>query len=283
MSTQRAVEMPSEASDTCSLSCSQLTEIGLKRLVDIEKAMSVLLYMSEETTPGIPHIKKINAKSLSNVPADIWTQLLAPSLHSVLELKLGETAVDFEAVVQQGLQEERTCDLMVLDLSWNEAVEDDSVCKVLERSPRLEMLKLRACETIGARVVHSAAMHCPNLYKINVARCNHVSDAAIVALAQNCPRLRDVNVAWSDCDDSGASSLLKMCRELTHLSVSGCKTVSKEGIENGVVNHPTLRWVDASWVNAISESVAQAFVAQRKLASPTVSLEVVDYYNEAAR
>ena len=106
MSTQRAVEMPSEASDT--RSCSQLTEIGLKRLVDIEKAMSVLLYMSEETTPGIPHIKKINAKSLSNVPADIWTQLLAPSLHSVLELKLGETAVDFEAVVQQGLQEERT-------------------------------------------------------------------------------------------------------------------------------------------------------------------------------
>ena len=68
---------------------------------------------------------------------------------------------------------------MVLDLSWNEAVEEDSVCKVLERSPRLEMLKLRACETIGARVVTPAAMHCPTFTRLTWPGATTLSDAAI--------------------------------------------------------------------------------------------------------
>lgn len=265
--------------------CSQLTELGLKRLVDIDKALNVLLYASEDTDPGIPHIQKVNAKSLSNVPADTWTQLLAPSLLTVLELKLGETAVDFAAIVEQGLagDSEGVCNLKVLDLSWNDEVDEDSVCQVVERSPQLETLKLRACETLGTRAVIAAALSCLNLKKINVARCNHVSDAAVVALAQHCSRLRDVNVAWSDCGVAGAAALLGMCRELTHLSISGCKTITQEGIEAAVVSHPALRWVDASWVNAISESAARAFVAQRKASAPNVSLEVVDYYNESAR
>jgi hypothetical protein len=175
--------------------------------------------------------------------------------------------------------------LEALDLSWQESLEADVLCSVLRCSPSLATLKLRACETIGNEVMLVAASSCPLLMKVNVARCDSVTNRAIVALAECCPLLKDTNVSWSLCEDSGVVAMLEGCLSLTLLSISGCKMITSRGIGEHVVRHTSLMWLDASWVNSISEQVARSLVAERNdnvqagstLAPP---LEVLDYYGE---
>ena len=135
-----------------------------------------------------------------------------------------------------------------------------------------------------------AASCCPLLIKVNVARCNSVTNGTIVELAKSCLNLKDVNIAWSLCEDEGIVALLEYCHSLTHLSISGCKMITATGIRSHVVMHMSLQWLDASWVNAISENEARSFVADRKNKSlssssssslSTVELEVLDYYGES--
>ena len=66
--------------------------------------------------------------------------------------------------------------------------------------------------------------------------------------------------------------------------------ITATGIRSHVVMHMSLQWLDASWVNAISENEARSFVADRKNKSlssssssslSTVELEVLDYYGES--
>lgn len=269
---------------------SRLKELGIKRLTRIEKALSILL-VPEEYGSNWPHIQKLNAKSLSCVAAETWTQLLGPCLSQAIELKLGETSIDWCAIVEKHetmkgpLNDVDASDLQLqsLDLSWNDEVDEDCVCRVLQRSPRLEVLKLRACETIGAKTLHVAAQSCPGLIKINMSRCNHVSNAAVMALARNCRELKYANLAWSDCTSSGMLSLLNYCQDLKILNVSGCKTITVNDIEDSVVEHASLTFLDCSWVNAMSEGVASTLVSKRKVLKPNLQLEVVDYYNETAR
>ena len=270
--------------------CSRLKELGIKRLVNIEKALSILLVPSEAQSAKWPHIQKLNAKSLPNVPAEIWTKLIGPCLSEMLILKLGETNLDWSAVLEKyemlnGPLVGANADdlpLQVLDLSWNDSVDEDSVCRVLQKSPNLEVLKMRACETIGSRTVNIAAEYCPQLCKINMARCNHVSNIAVLALARSCIKLKYVNLAWSDCGSEGMLSLLQQCQDLVILNVSGCKTIIVNEIEDDVVEHPSLTYLDCSWVNAVSESIAMAWVSRRKSLKPSLKLQVVDYYNEIA-
>ena len=114
--------------------------LGVKRLTRIEKALSILL-VPEEHGSNWPHIQKLNAKSLSSVPAETWTQLIGPCLSQAIELKLGETSIDWCAIVKKHemmkgpLDNVDTSDLQLqsLDLSWNDEVDEDSVCGASSR------------------------------------------------------------------------------------------------------------------------------------------------------
>ena len=269
-------------------------------------------------------IETLNAKGCINIQKICWTNLLSCSIrnHCAKSWRLGECKVSLREIMAAAQQEQeekeeqeeqereemkeqeeeeeeeqkehkQTLSLVALDLSWNEGIDESALCSLLQSSPLLTTLKLRACDSIGSATMLVAASCCPLLIKVNVARCNSVTNGAIVELAKNCLNLKDVNIAWSLCEDEGIVALLEYCFSLTHLSISGCKMITATGIRSHVIMHMSLQWLDASWVNAISENEARSFVADRKnislssssssssSLSSKVELEVLDYYGES--
>ena len=280
--------------------CYRLTDHGMESFLENCAPLSSLGIKRCNLLTQVPFIKhanklssslmNINAKGCININTECWTLILGQTMNIATSWRLGEcttsltdVVASYESSMQGNLS---SCDLsfVALDLSWQEELDQNVLCQIIQQSSSLETLKLRACESIGSNILMIAAQSCLHLKKLNVARCDRISNAAIVSMANNCPKLKDVNVSWSQCNDQGVVLLLENCLELTHLSIQGCKLITVEGISDNVIKHETLQWFDASWVNAISERVAIDICESRRDDERSlVNLEVLDYYGERNR
>ena len=133
------------------------------------------------------------------------------------------------------------------------------------------MLKLRCCTAFGSAHLSTVARACRALRKLTLSRCEAVGDDGLVAVAAHCPMLEKLDVSWADgVTDVGIVAALSMPR-LAILAAQGCKAITAV-VAQAIVDAPSLRLADLSWVNAFStELVEDVLRAHPKLA-------VVDYY-----
>ena len=93
--------------------------------------------------------------------------------------------------------------------------------------------------------------------------------------------LTDLDLSWTEVGDEGVLALFRGCSALKLLAVQGCKALTprcvrglfEEGDTN-LVAAPALQWIDFSWVNTMSVTLAEAVLRARP------ELAVVDYYGD---
>ena len=125
--------------------------------------------------------------------------------------------------------------------------------------------------------VERVARACPELKKLNLARVGAgIDDAGACALARGGARasLTDLDLSWTEVGDDGCHALFRSCSALKLLAVQGCKALTPrcvrglfEEADEREVAAPALQWIDFSWVNTMSVTLAEA-VLRARLATP---------------
>ena len=277
--------------------CYKITDDGLDSLLNgchhhihslgIKRCAFITDLSLRKHSDQFQYLEHINVKGCNEIDGECWTNILGASLHTGKTWKLAEqNGLSLTHIMDQatnvGPPSSFNYEFTTLDFSWHEELEEAVVCTLVSKSPMLETLKFRACETIGNQLITTVANTCHRLTKINVGRCNSINNASIVLLAHACSGLKDCNFSWSLCEDSGIVALLLECPLLTNVSIQGCKSITSEGIHESVITHTYLRWLDCSWCNGISEKMAVQLIEHRKNKSNT-PLEVLDYYGESTK
>lgn len=225
---------------------------------------------------GFPNLRVLDGKALTQVPPPAWVYLLQPCLTRLTSLKIGEASLGSDA---RALLSGSTAPMVAatLDLSWVDGLAgQDALAVACRCGSHLRKLKTR-CVTLdsaGGDFLVTLAEACPNLVKLDLSRCGEVfaSPHGLTALAQGCRRLTDVDLSWSNADDAGLAALLR-CSELKLLALQGCKSLTPASA-HALAGTRSLRWVDLSWVNMLSEALARVMIEANH------QLSVVDYYGE---
>ena len=255
--------------------------------------------------PVWPRLQALDVKGLSLVEPNAWAALLWPYLasavpHGLRVLKMGECALGDAALVacfagpRMDCAAVRTppapCALHTLDLSWCDGLPADALMRLTERAgSSLRALKLRCAALRGANAnegsdIERVARACSELTKLNLARVGAgLDDGGACALASSGARasLTDLDLSWTEVGDEGVLALFRGCSALKLLAVQGCKALTprcvrglfEEGDTN-LVAAPALQWIDFSWVNTMSVTLAEAVLRARP------ELAVVDYYGD---
>jgi hypothetical protein len=196
--------------------------------------------------------------------------------------------------------------LEYIDLSWNEDIESCHICPLLLRCPNIRHAIFRCCSSFDSTVLKVLSKTSQmNLIELNMSRCLNVNNDAIFTLAKYCPNLLFLDISWSFITTESIIDLLNHCKDIQTLILQGCKGLGEDLIDyllidtNMLINemkgipsqtdqshhqHQTniiplynsqdLKFLDLSWVNMISKSLAS------KLTKIRTGLRVLDYYNE---
>ena len=258
--------------------------------------------------PVWPRLETLDVKGLSLVEPNAWASLLRPYLapaaplapRGLRVLKMGECALGDAALaacfagLPTGGAAARAppppCALHTLDLSWCDGLPVDALVRLTERAGNsLCTLKLRCAALRGAdgdeaSDVERVARACPELKKLNLARVGAgIDDAGACALARGGARasLTDLDLSWTEVGDDGCHALFRSCSALKLLAVQGCKALTPrcvrglfEEADEREVAAPALQWIDFSWVNTMSVTLAEAVLRARP------ELAIVDYYGD---
>ena len=98
-------------------------------------------------------------------------------------------------------------------------------------------------------------------------------------MATACPLLRKLDLSWSTISDSGLEVFLKASAVLESLNLEGCKSLTASiSIYLPMCAPRSLRHLDLSWVNAVSDQVVQIILEDFR---HVPDFHIVDYYGNS--
>jgi hypothetical protein len=227
----------------------------------------------------------LSALSLAGLPtlsSPAVSGFLLSSLDTLLDLRLAESQIESSDVDRICSGMARHLALTHLDLSWCENVTAVHLARFVCMCPRLLTLLLQSTKLDSCALIQIAAC-CPLLETINISRCVDIEDHALESLL-NCPKLTSLDVGWAPIGTDALVRVLEGAPSMQVISLQGCKSVTPVLFEalslrgrGCLFLAPRLRFLDLSWVNMCSETLARSFSQVRS------DVFVVDYYLQGFR
>ncbi|XP_048320729.1 F-box protein At3g58530 [Ziziphus jujuba] len=84
-----------------------------------------------------------------------------------------------------------------------------------------------------------------NLESLNLNGCQKISDKGIEAITSACPKLKVFSIYWNvRVTDVGLTHLVKNCKHVIDLNLSGCKNISDRGLQLVAEHYPELEFLN---------------------------------------
>lgn len=114
-----------------------------------------------------------------------------------------------------------------------DTVNQDSLIKILKRSPRLLTLDISGILNSTNLVLFVVGEHCRSLKKISLSGCRWVDTDGIVNLSMCCPELEyiDLSGCW-EITDYCVTSLASFSSHLQHIALNGCYGITNNGLRS---------------------------------------------------
>lgn len=123
------------------------------------------------------------------------------------------------------------CSNMLTSLSVSGEIDDDGLCAILERCPRLQSMELTYTRFLTDNCLLALAQECCHIRSITLTNCKRMSDFGVSALGQRCAQLRYLNLEGeSGITDIGLSQIAHGCPLLEGLTLTSCYSVRDDGL-----------------------------------------------------
>ena len=143
--------------------------------------------------------------------------------------------------------------LQVLDLSWCDALRDESIIHLTagECNSSLTSLSLRCLEISDAAVCHFC--HFSQLRCLVLSRCDSITDFGLEALCQGCTQLVTLDLSWlTDLSSHALLTFLPWLTKIETLSLEGLKPVADEHLLLFAACLTHLRTLTLTWCNGMT-------------------------------
>ncbi|KAK6204317.1 antagonist of mitotic exit network protein 1 [Scheffersomyces amazonensis] len=124
--------------------------------------------------------------------------------------------------------------LRKLILTGSKVVDDDFLIMISENCPNLEVLDIRACESVSDIGIYSIGNKCRNLHTVNFGRKQKghlITDTSLSKLISNNRNLSTVGLAGCNITDKVVWELALRCsHSLQRLSLNNCPLISNQSI-----------------------------------------------------
>ncbi|CAK9784481.1 RNI-like protein [Cutaneotrichosporon oleaginosum] len=118
-------------------------------------------------------------------------------------------------------------ELVSIDVSGMDAVNDKVVKKIASSCRKLQGLNLSRCKRIGDEGILAVAQQLPHLRRIKLSGCHRLTDRAVVALSRHCPLLLELDLAGvPQLTNDTTISIFLNAKALRELKMNDNKTVS---------------------------------------------------------
>ena len=96
---------------------------------------------------------------------------------------------------------------------------------------RLDIIPNRTFDKLSWRSLSLLANKCPQLTYIGIGNLTMFTSTSITNLVTQCPNLKHANFENTEVDDTALAMMSKNCPELEYLNISGCLSVTEDGLE----------------------------------------------------
>lgn len=120
-------------------------------------------------------------------------------------------------------------ELVNLDISWNDAVTDNSILNIAQTLPSLRTLNIQKCKSLTVHSLSHVTEYCKQIevLYVDIVHANHTTEQAIEAFSQKCNTITYLNVRCSFvlCHTTCTSSLINGCSRMHTLVVEKADTI----------------------------------------------------------
>lgn len=91
--------------------------------------------------------------------------------------------------------------------------------------------------------IKKLAIHFKKIYYIDLARCINITYEGMEYLALNCKYLSQLYLDYHDVEDDMIKIFAINCKNLNHLSLNSCETITDNGLKELAINAKNLYWL----------------------------------------
>jgi len=113
---------------------------------------------------------------------------------------------------------------------------------------------------------------------LNLAYCDGVK---LLGLNFEVPKLEVLNLSYTSVDDETLYVIPKSCCGLLYLSLSGCNTVTKKGLEHVVENCTQLREINLEFCDRVHANIVEKMLSSRPSLRKKIIPLVIDSVTES--
>ncbi|KAL1917721.1 uncharacterized protein VTP21DRAFT_3555 [Calcarisporiella thermophila] len=143
-------------------------------------------------------------------------------------------------------------DLLVLDVSGLNNINNYTLFTIAASCPRLERLNLAWCRGISSRGVEAVLRGCSRLRWLRLDGCITITDEMMLENFCAPPELRFISLASTHVQDRGIEALAKQCPKLVHLNLSGCR-ITDHALRQLALHCPNLERLELAECRALTD------------------------------
>eukprot|EP01113_Clastostelium_recurvatum_P019350 TRINITY_DN2281_c0_g1_i3.p1 TRINITY_DN2281_c0_g1~~TRINITY_DN2281_c0_g1_i3.p1 ORF type:complete len:1891 (-),score=415.16 TRINITY_DN2281_c0_g1_i3:873-6545(-) len=249
---------------------------------------------AQQVASGCPMVHTLNLASCKaltdaafvapgeNVPRLLWASLQHVDLTRCMNI------TDLTIIA---LAEKCRARMQSLNLSWCEAVSDESLVRLAHCCPSLNAINLSKCKRVSdvgvvalakscaeslERVVlencsvtdaslFTLASHCPNLTNLDCSQCDKVTDLGVTKISQGCMNMQALSLDECNITDVGVSALAASadggehgCFFLESIRLAYCRHLTDVSLRKLSIGCPNLTTLDLSYCNFNNQTPNEA-------------------------
>ncbi|EYC41192.1 hypothetical protein Y032_0578g232 [Ancylostoma ceylanicum] len=163
-----------------------------------------------------------------------------------------------------------------------EVYETVNVFKLKQFLPNLRVVNLWGVPFITDEHVDAISSNCAHLECLCVNYCTKVNGSCLKLVLQRCRKLKSLFLAHTTLDNSTIKAIEWEKTRIEELDVKGTE-LSSDTLISLLTRLPHLRWLDASWLESMTDQVMEAWMQSGALGNlQYINLDTCDSLNEAS-
>ncbi|XGW01954.1 hypothetical protein V3C99_014213 [Haemonchus contortus] len=163
-----------------------------------------------------------------------------------------------------------------------EVYETVNVFKLKQFLPNLRVVNLWGVPFIADEHVDAISSNCAHLECLCVNYCTKVTGSCLRLVLQRCRKLKSLFLAHTSLDNATIKAIEWEKTRIEELDVKGTE-LSSDTLISLLTRLPHLRWLDASWLENMTDQVLEAWLQSGALANlQFINLDTCDSLNEQA-
>ncbi|CAJ0590116.1 unnamed protein product [Cylicocyclus nassatus] len=163
-----------------------------------------------------------------------------------------------------------------------EVYETVNIFKLKQFLPNLRVVNFWGVPFITDEHVDAISSNCAHLECLCVNYCTKVNGSCLRLVLQRCRKLKSLFLAYTSLDNATMKAVEWEKTRIEELDVKGTE-LSTDTLISLLTRLPYLRWLDASWLENMTDQVLEAWLQSGALANlQFINLDTCDSLNEAA-